>query len=121
MKKYMCILLILAVFTTGIGIASTSSHGRTDDVSSRPTEMCVYIGIPMAEEDDNTDDNTDDVEDDDSTEDDNSHPSPCELIQFPEAVVDEVIVPTQDLDSVHNDEADIGFTTPGHRTVGEII
>lgn len=121
MKKYVCILLILAMLTIGIGAASTSSHGRPDDVSSKPTEMCAYIGIPMAEEDDNTDDNTDDVEDDDSTEDDNSHPSPCELIQFPEAVVDNVIVSVQDLDSVHNDDTDIGLMVYDHMTVGKII
>lgn len=103
MRKYICTLLILVVFT--MGTASISSYSRPDNVPSRPTEICAYIGIPMTEENDDADDDADDIEDDDPTEDDNSYPDPCRFIQFPEAVVDDV------LGNIYSDETDIGFMT----------
>lgn len=98
MRKYICILLILIMLTTSMGMVPTSLYSKPDNVLPRLTETCTYIGIPVAEEDDNS---TDVEEDDNSTENDSYLPNPCEYIQFHKAMIDEVIVPTQYLDNVH--------------------
>ncbi len=111
MRKYICILLISLMLTIGANAVSISAHSI---MPPRQTEICTYIGIPMAEEDGNTDDtedddskddgNTDDTEDDDSKEDDNYNPNPCDLIKFPEAMVDYIVVPNQNIDNIYMSE-----------------
>lgn len=111
--KYICILLISLMLTIGANAVSISTHGLSDNMLPRHTEICTYMGVPMAEEED------DDIEDDDYTEDDNYNPSPCDLIEFPEAIVDYVVVPNQNIGNTYTPE--IEYITHDRMTIGEII
>lgn len=118
-RKYICILLISLILTIGANAISTSTHrtSTSDNILSRPIEICTYIGIPMAEEDDNTDD----IEDDNSTKGNNSNPNPCDLVKFPEAIVDYIVVPNQNADGIYKYMSEIEYTTHDRMTIGEII